>query len=533
MAFAQILDCTLRDGGYLVDKTFGEDNIKGIIDGLVKTGVDIIEIGFLQNEGFGEGKTVFLNSKEAQKVIPKEQGNSIFTAFADYSRYDVNNLDDYTGESFQAVRECFFKKERYDAMEYCRIIKEKGYLLFVQPVDILGYSDAELLELIQLVNAVEPYCFSIVDTFGSMYEDDLHHVFSLIDHNLNPNCKIGFHSHNNLQMSSALSQAFLRFANGKREVVVDTTISGMGRGAGNTPTELIVQYMVEKLKYTYNLDSLLDVIDNYMRNIRSRAEWGYNTQMFLAGTYSAHVNNLSYLLKKNSIQSKDIRYILNEIGAEERKRYNYPLLDEVYMNYMESEVDDSEEIARLHDELAGKNVVILAAGKSLREEKEKIKDYIEQKNAIVISINHFYEEYNCDYIYFSNVKRYQTWCKNRKENIKQILTSNIKTLPAKQEYVVSFKRLIKCGWENMDNSTILLLRLLDLLDVASVGIAGFDGYSLSNNYANNQMEYRISVDEAIAINQELTEMMQDFEQTKKSDMVVQFITESKMQKGVQ
>ena len=118
MSYAQILDCTLRDGGYLVDKKFGEENIQGIINGLVNTGIDIVEIGFLQNEGFGDGKTVFLNSKEAEKYIPQEKGNSIFAAFADYSRYDIDNLDEYTGKSFSAVRACFFKHERKEVIRF-------------------------------------------------------------------------------------------------------------------------------------------------------------------------------------------------------------------------------------------------------------------------------------------------------------------------------------------------------------------------------------------------------------------------------
>ena len=83
MGYAQILDCTLRDGGYLIDKYFGNKNIYGIIDGLIKTGIEIIEIGFLQNEGTGEGKTVYQNSRDAEKCIPKTGKNGIFSVFAD------------------------------------------------------------------------------------------------------------------------------------------------------------------------------------------------------------------------------------------------------------------------------------------------------------------------------------------------------------------------------------------------------------------------------------------------------------------
>ena len=315
MNHAMLLDCTLRDGAYLIDKKFGRNAINGIIAGLMDSGVDLIEIGFLQNEGFGEGKTVYKNSKDAEEYVPNDKKDTLFTVLADYSRYSIDNLDDYTGKSFDAVRACFFKKERYDVIDFCKSIKAKGYKLFVQPVDILGYSDSELIEFINMINTLEPYCLSIVDTFGSMYIDDLQRVFSLIDHNLIGSCKIGFHSHNNMQMSSALSQEFVRMSFGKRKVVVDATLSGMGRGAGNTPLELIAQYMVTKYNYNYDMDAILDVIDGYMDNIRSKCAWGYDTNYFIAGTYSAHVNNIAYLKNKSSIRYKDIRYILNKIGA--------------------------------------------------------------------------------------------------------------------------------------------------------------------------------------------------------------------------
>ena len=242
-----ILDCTLRDGAYLIDKKFGDENIFGIIHGLMEANIDIIEIGFLQNDGRGKGKTVYLNGADAKKYIPSEKEGKLFTVLADYSRYSIDNLDENDGNTFDAVRACFFKHERFDAIPFCNKIKEKGYKVFVQPVDILGYSDAELIEFIEMINEVEPFCFSIVDTFGSMYQEDLRRVYNLIEHNLVGSAAIGFHSHNNLQMSSALSQTFLTLIGNRRRGIVDATISGMGRGAGNTPTELVAEYMVKQL----------------------------------------------------------------------------------------------------------------------------------------------------------------------------------------------------------------------------------------------------------------------------------------------
>ena len=168
MCHVSILDCTLRDGAYLIDKEFGDEIIRGIIEGLIKTKIDFIEIGFFQNEGFGIGKTVYKNSKDAKRFIPKDKKGCTFTVLADYSRYSLINLDERTADGVDAIRECFFKHERLEALAACRSIKEKGYKCFVQPVDILGYSDKELIEFLEMVNEIEPFCISIVDTFGSM-----------------------------------------------------------------------------------------------------------------------------------------------------------------------------------------------------------------------------------------------------------------------------------------------------------------------------------------------------------------------------
>lgn len=535
MLHTQILDCTLRDGAYLIDKKFGDKVINGIIDGLVKTGIDCIEIGFLQNDGFGDGKTVFMNAADASRFIPKNKKDSIFTVLADYSRYSIENLDDNKGNSFDAVRECFFKAERYDAIENCKRIKEKGYLCFVQPVDILGYTDTELIELLELVNEVEPYCFSIVDTFGSMYQDDLHRVFELIHHNLISSCKIGFHSHNNMQLSNALSQEFVRMTYGKREVIIDGTISGMGRGAGNTPTELIAQYLVSQMGYSYDMDTLLDIIDNYMGNIRSRCFWGYTTPYFLAGCYSAHVNNIAYLTKKNSIKNRDIRYILNKIGSTKRKRYDYDLLEKTYLDYLESDIDDRAGLMKLEKILTGKKVLIIVPGRTAETEKSAILKYIEKNDVVVISVNFLHNDIHSDYIYMSNWKRYTYWLHDdRFAEQKKIITSNIMQTPkSDNDIIVSFNQLVKCGWEHIDNSTIMLLRLLDKFRLSSLSIAGFDGYKSdgngSLNYAVSDLELSDVRDDSTRLNDEISEMLTDFVNTREQNYEISFITRSRFE----
>lgn len=533
MNHAQLLDCTLRDGAYLVGKKFGDDVIKGIVNGLMDANLDIIEIGFFQNEEFGEGKTVFRNSADARSFIPKDKHGIMFAVMADYSRFSMENLDECTPDSVDAVRECFFKKERFDALNAFKVIKEKGYKLFVQPVDILGYTDKELLEYIELINEIEPYCFSIVDTFGSMYQEDLHRVFEIINHNLVKTCKIGFHSHNNMQLSNALTQEFIRMSVGKREVVVDSTISGMGRGAGNTPTELVAQYMVSQFGYNYNMDAILDVIDGYMDNLRSRCEWGYNTPYFVAGCFSAHVNNISYLLAKNSIRSKDIRYVLNKIGAQARKRYDYDLLEHTYQELMQANVDDAPELERLIKFINGRSVMIIAPGSTISTHQCEIEKCIKNTNSYVISIGFVPNNIKIDAIWISNVRRFLQLKENGVfENLIKIATTNIGIPSSDNTILLSFSHFVKCGWEHMDNSTIMLLRALDSIGVSDVYIAGMDGYSMVGNgitnYVSNEIELASVAKKSSELNDEICEILDDFYKTRKNENAkYQFITPSR------
>lgn len=532
MKHASILDCTLRDGAYLLDKQFGDNTIRGIIGGLVEAHIDYIEIGFFQDDGFGEGRTVYLNSEQAKKYVPRDKATVQFTVLADCSRYSVDNLDEYNEDSIDAIRECFLKKEKIKAISNCKEIINKGYKCFIQPVDILGYSDDELIELLDEINKIEPYCFSIVDTFGSMYIEDLQHIWDIVDNHLDMSCKVGFHSHNNLQLSNALSQEFVRMSSERREIIIDSTISGMGRGAGNTPTELIAQYLVTKMRYSYDIDVILDIIDDYVDIIKTRCQWGYSTPLFVAGSYSAHVNNISYLVNKNSIRSRDIRYILNRIGKDARKRYDYSLLEQTYIDYLESSIDDTVVMKMLKDVYCGRNVLILAPGNTVASEEGVIRRYVNNHKPIIISVNFIPKSFHCDYVFMSNYRRYSILKESETyKRSKKIITSNIKQIAEDEsELIVSFNNLISCGWKHLDNSTLMLLRLLDKLSLNNIGIAGFDGYSNvmgDKNYAIDELEIANVRDNPDVLNEEIENMLAEYICNRESSSELLFVTTTK------
>ena len=343
----QINDCTIRDGGYLTSKDSSPNFINGVAKGLIAGGIDYIEMGFVQDTTNKE-TLVYKNSVDARKYIPGKRGTSMFAGFADNSRYSIENLDDYDGNSFDVFRLSFAKHERKDALLFCDAIQKKGYKVFVQPMDAPGYAKEEMKELVLNVNKIMPYCFSIVDTFGIMYLDTLRSIFNQVNSKLDKSIKIGLHSHNNLQLSNALAEEFIDSAVAlDRDIVVDASLYGMGRGAGNASTEVIVGYLNSKYGMKYDLGVIFDTIEEYLIPMKSSAVWGYNLSLFICGIEKSHVDNIYHLQKNKGCSSKEMYQIIRSMDITKRKRYglNYSKtdfsdLEKAYKKYIAEERSD-------------------------------------------------------------------------------------------------------------------------------------------------------------------------------------------------
>lgn len=529
----QLLDCTLRDGGYLVDTMFGETFVKGFTRSMTDAGLNVVEVGFLKDEPHRTGSTIYNNAAQIRPYLPRQRREGVsYVCLSDYSRYHISNLEPYDGTSIDGVRACFFKKERKDVLDFCREIKRKGYKLYVQPVDILGYSDEELLDLIADVNEIGPYAFSTVDTFGSMYPEDLPRVFRLINEHLAPGVRMGFHSHNNLQMSFALSQEFARLANGVRDITIDATLCGMGRGAGNTNTELVASYLNSHWGAHYDLDVLLDAVDNYMGSMRSRCTWGYSVPYFLAGIYSAHVHNITYLSDKPSVRAKDMRFVLEQLPADVRKRYDYDLVDKLYASRLASTGDDSTSRNVFAKKVEGRSVLLVMPGPTSRTCADKVAAWKQAHNALTITVNQLPAEGEPlpDLCFFSNPKRYDYWKHDpRFAQVDKVLTSNLCESEGEGQWVVNIAPLLRPGFKYADNAALLLLTLLDGCRPAAVGLAGLDGYDVDKkNFTTQDMERRFEAQQTAEINQGIAGALADLAAHRKGVLPV-FVTPSRFE----
>ena len=229
-----LLDCTLRDGGYVNDWAFGHSVITGTYKRLDAAGVEYIEVGFLDDRRpFDIDRSIQPDTKSFDKIFENVKKNhAIPVAMIDFGTCSLENIAPCEDSFIDGIRVIFKKEKIEKALPFCRAIKGKGYKLFIQAISITAYSDLEMLEYIQKINQIKPYAFSIVDTYGLLDNRKIAHYFDLLDNNLDPDIRIGYHAHNNFQLAFSNTIKFFNLYT-KRKLIADSTVYGMGKSAGN------------------------------------------------------------------------------------------------------------------------------------------------------------------------------------------------------------------------------------------------------------------------------------------------------------
>lgn len=521
----KILDCTLRDGGYVNNWGFGEIAIKRIISKLSNANIDIIECGFLTTNGGDKNTSLFNDVSKIRDYIGAKNKDIMYVAMIAYPNNIVVNIPECDGNSIDGIRVTFHEHEIDEAMSVCKELKDKGYKVFVQPVGLTSYNDYSILKLIEKVNLLNPYSFYIVDTLGTMYKNDLLRTYYLIDNNLNKDINIGFHSHNNLQLSFSNAQE-LAMIQTTRTIIIDSSVFGMGRGAGNLCTELLAEYINNNIEKRYNTECLLEIIDDHLNSIYAKYPWGYSAPYCLAAINNCHPNYASYLMEKQTITVKSISDILKKLDNEKRSLFDKKYIEEVYIQYQKNFVDDSKELEKIKKSIGDKKVLILAPGKSIEYNMENINEFIEKEDLFVISINFIPRKVKVNSVFISNYKRFENieYFDYNMDKLSIILTSNIMTENKANYSIVNYSDLLVDESIISDNAGLMLINLLKRLMIREVYIAGFDGYSIDKeNYVSENMELVKNNENIDTINEAIKNKIKEL----KKNLDINFITESK------
>lgn len=509
MGEIKLLDCTLRDGGYINDWEFGHDNIVAIFERLISAKLDIVEIGFLdERRSYDYERSILPDTYSVERTYGGlERGQSMIVGMIDYGTCGIEHVQPCEESYLDGIRVIFKKEKMNEAIAFCRQIKQKGYKVFAQAVSITSYSVPEFGKLIELVNELHPYAFSIVDTYGLLHKKQLEHYFVMADNLLNPEVGLGYHAHNNFQL--AYSNCIDVLENKiDRMLIIDGTLYGMGKAAGNAPIELLSMYMNENNSKFYCTHQLLEAIDVTILDIYQKFPWGYKFKFFLSASNDCHPNYVAYLQDKEKLSVKSINEILGSIEADKKLLYDEVYIEELYLNYQKRECDDSIDYSQLEKLFNGKEILILASGNNVGLQKDRINAYIEKVKPIIISVNFLPLEYDINYLFMSNAKRYvqmATALSRKTISFKTIATSNITSAINSFDYILNYGNLLEEEAEIRDNPLFMLLKLFRDSNVSSIALAGFDGYDTAKttNYINANMEHIFTKERAEQINEDV------------------------------
>lgn len=489
----QLLDCTLRDGGYVNDWRFGENAIRGFCKKIAQTGVEIFEIGFIKGDTYDSDRAVFPNIEPIENVISPKADGLMYVAMLDMSTpIPIEKLSPRSDRTVDGLRVIFKKDKLNEAYDYCADIQKLGYTLFVQFVGTDSYSDKEFIEAIEKFNALKPYAVSIVDSFGLIKRKQFLRLVYLADNNLGNDIILGYHAHNNLQQAFGNAEALVDLGL-RRNLCIDACIFGMGRGAGNLNMELFAEYLNENHGTNYRIEPMLEIMDEYLAEIYKEKFWGYSLPLYLSATTGCHPDYAIYLAEKDSLTVKAFNELLRGIPKSDKSKFSTAKAEKYYREYLENFIDDKQTIIDLSEKFEGRDVLMLAPGRSLIDCKAKISETVNSESVSVISVNFINPLFQSDFVFSSNMRRYSKI--QGKTDAECIITSNMKDAET-YKYVVNFASYASESSDIIDNSGLMALKLLMALGIKRVLIAGMDGYLSDSRsvYFNSQLEFDFSTE---------------------------------------
>jgi len=381
----KILDCTLRDGGYYNNWFFNNELVQIYLDACNKCKIDIIELEFrFPHLKKGLGPYAYTSENTINRLkIPRNIKLSVMI-----------NASDFFGE-YQQIEEliskCFTKKKlskisivriainfkQYkQGLNICRILKNFGYEVGFNLMQSHNKTKLEITKTVKEIISwgVVDYLY-YADSIGvmdSIYIKYITKIFKKYSKNIN----IGIHAHNN--KSQALTNSIEAKIHGIN--LIDCTILGMGRGAGNTPTEaLLLELESEKLKYKSNY--ILDVLKRFS-SLQKKYLWGPNYYYHYAAIHNIHPSYIQNLLDDKRYNIDQVKLALKTLSLKDSNFFSEDSLKTAI--YKKDIFKDNFNALNF---FKNRDVCILGSGPSGKKYGDFIKKYIIDKNPVVLSLN--------------------------------------------------------------------------------------------------------------------------------------------------
>ncbi|MFH1347441.1 MAG: aldolase catalytic domain-containing protein [Candidatus Margulisiibacteriota bacterium] len=282
----KVLDCTLRDGGLINDHCFDESFVKAVFQATALAGIDYVEMGYRASkksfspDKYGECK--FCDEDFIRKVTDGVDNRPKISVMVDIGRVDLAQIPDKKDSVVDLVRVACYIKDVDKAIDLIKFFHDKGYETTCNIMAISTALQPDVEEgLAQLTESPVNVVY-VVDSFGSMFSEQIHFLTKLYGKYMWPKKKeVGMHAHNNQQLGFANTIEAIR----KGANYLDSTIFGIGRAAGNCPTELLLSFLKNP---KFKLEPILEVIEKELIPLRKKIEWGYIIPYMITGILNQH-----------------------------------------------------------------------------------------------------------------------------------------------------------------------------------------------------------------------------------------------------
>ena len=337
MKLPKLLDCTLRDGGYINEWTFSWHFANALYHAVSEGGADYIEVGFFEPGNNSGLPWTNLTSVDLQRLRREIPNGTQIAVMINYGSVDLDSVPDRAEYPADLIRVATPKSQAKEGTDFAAKLRKKGYETTINYMGVSNYTNAEILELIGIINdyKTEVDYFYVADSFGSLLPARTREIFTTL--RFGTDALLGFHPHNNLQMA---------FANCLEAIeagvdIIDGSVFGMGRGAGNLFTDAVIAYFETIEPERFQVMPILQFADLYMEEIKQQYSWGYSLPQLLSGILKCHPNYPTNLLKQKAYTADDIYRMLKHLSEEEKPRYSNQVACSMKENHFRALAADS------------------------------------------------------------------------------------------------------------------------------------------------------------------------------------------------
>ncbi|TAL71034.1 MAG: nucleoid-structuring protein H-NS [Bacteroidetes bacterium] len=280
----KVLDCTVRDGGLINNWQFTDDFVRKVFIALSKAGVDYMEMGYKSSEKYfsrGEnGAWKFCTEDDLKRIVGGFDNKMKLSAMADIGRIDSEDIHLKKDSVLDMIRVACYAKEIDKGISLAQQCIDKGYEATINLMAVSKVLEKDLDEALNDLSKSSVPVVYLVDSFGALYSEQIHFLAKKYFEAL-PGKELGIHAHNNQQLAFANTiEAIIAGVNR-----IDSTLYGMGRGAGNCPLELLLAFLKNP---KFDIRPIIEIIQEIFIPLKAEIEWGYHIPYMITGILNEH-----------------------------------------------------------------------------------------------------------------------------------------------------------------------------------------------------------------------------------------------------